>query len=152
MERVKEEYENNEGTKVYIDRFFAKKEQCVLYNESGLLTPVVEHIEYDEEEELFFIRDEYTEIYSDGTKGINKAHVYFYCDFNGNPVGLAYTDAIDGLTTPVLKCDDNPHHDRWFIEYGVFKRELGISLWQTTSKRINHYGECAKKMLSVYKK
>lgn len=152
MKRVKEVYENSKGEKVYLDRFIGKKEQCILYTDKEYISPIVGHIEYDSEHELFLAIDDYQEIDLNGHVGINSANVFFYIDFDGNPVGLAYTDAFDGMFTPTLKSEDNPHHDKWFLEYGVFKHNLGVELGRTIARRTNHYGECAKKMLSVYKK
>lgn len=152
MKYIKEEYVDKEGRKVYIERFFGKKEQCVLSTDKKMISPLVEHIEYDEEHEVFFVRDSFSDIYPQNEVGKNKANVYFYLDFDGNPLGFAYTDAFDGLFTPMTKREENPHHDRWFIAYGEFKRNIGLEFGKTIKNRTNNYGESAKKMLTVYKK
>lgn len=150
MKYVKEEYTNKEGKKVYIERFSGEKEQCLLANDDGFISPMVDHIEYDQEHDVFLVQDEFHDAYLDGTLGNNTANVFFYMDFEGNPLGLAYTDAFDGMFTPVIKDEENVDHDRWFIAYKEFKNTLGLELGRTIQKRTTHYKECAMKMLTVY--
>lgn len=124
---ARKEYTNKEGKKVCLGKFIGRCEEYVLFNSKENLSPMVKHISYDKENEVFLVRDEFSAIYPEKTKKAPvKANVYFYLDFNGNPVGLAYTDAFDGLFVPMTRSTEENFHDMWFLGYGEFKRKLGL--------------------------
>ena len=138
------------GEKVFIKRFFGNVEQCVLYDRKGPISPIVSNITYDEEHGVFLVRDEYRETYEDGTYGLNRANVYFYIDFAGNPIGMGYSDASNGMFNVTTREDYENFHDHWFLAYGNFKKELGISYAKQLASHRKHYNECAKKMLILH--
>lgn len=152
MELIKEEYTNKEGKTVILERYIGKNNQYVLRNEEYLISPMVSSITYDDEHELFFVVDDYYSIDEFGRKGNRSARVYFYIDFDGNPVGMAYTDAFDGLIDIQAKYRKYAYGN-WFLAiYREFKKDLGINLEEEFESRVKHHDECAKKMLSLYTK
>lgn len=147
---IKEEYVNKEGKKVYIERFIGKKTKCVLSDGHKNLSPMVSDISYDKEHESFLVRDEYHDVYESGI-GNHLANVYFYLDFLGHPIGLAYTDAFDGMFNVITEYEDEEFRDHWFLGYATFKRDLGISLGKKITSRLALYKDCSEKMLTVKK-
>lgn len=150
MKYIKEKYMNSEGKEIYIERFIGKQTKCVLSDGYKNLSPMVNDITYDQEHKAFLVRDEYHDTYENGN-GNHIANVYFYLDFSGNPIGLAYTDAFDGMFDVMTSYEDLAFKDQWFLGYASFKRNLGIRLGKKIQNRLTLYKDSAEKMLSVKK-
>lgn len=153
MDYTKKSCTNNEGKTIVIESFTGEDAHSFLTFENKVISPIVKSIEYDALNEAFLVTDEFYEIQNGIVKKDKPVRLYFYLDFNGLPIGMAYTDALNEMFMLNLKEEETLSYKvKWQPAYEKFKEELGNIVGEERERKREYHNECARKMLTIYKK
>ena len=147
IRQYKKEYVNSNGEIVNLVLFKGKVKKYVLETEKKNLTPIFDSIKYNKANEAFLVKQSYQDFYEDGRESTMTDNLYFYVDFSGKPISPGYSEFLDKFLPVKLVDEEAPGKDRWFSEWGVTQRNIGLELGLELDKRRQKINPSMIKML-----